>query len=221
MKGEEPRADWKQVQMYVTRRLSADLPPDLYYHNLAHTLDDVLPAAERLAAIASLSSEDTLLLRTAALYHDLGYLVRYHENEIIATSIATETLPRFGYTPIQIDRINAMILATHMPQSPHSQLEALLCDADLDSLGREDFFEVNRRLHKEIMAHENPVSQEIWAAEQLKFLTQHSYFTAAAHALRDAGKQWNIQLLSEQLIRFHQGHIADGLPRSAVAKPIV
>ena len=109
-----------------------------------------------VATAAGISAAETLLLRTAALYHDLGYLVRYRDNEIIATALAATTLPHFGYTPEQIYAINEMIMATHMPQTPHNLLQALLCDADLDPLGREDFLEVNRRLRLELAIHDHP-----------------------------------------------------------------
>ncbi len=209
MKGEEHQADWDQAKRYVVQRLSEGLSPTLYYHNLAHTLDDVLPAAERLACETELSSEETLLLRTAALYHDIGYLVRYRENEIIAASIAAETLPYFGYTAVQINAIGAMILATHMPQMAQNQLEGLLCDADLDSLGREDFSDTNRRLRLELVIHDKPVPQEVWITEQLRFLNHHSYYTAAARARRNFGKQRNIQMLEDYLSQLREDRTAD------------
>ncbi|MBN1919790.1 MAG: HD domain-containing protein [Anaerolineae bacterium] len=211
MKDAVQQADWEQAKAYVVWRLSTDLPPTLYYHNLAHTLDDVLPAAERLAVKVKLPAQETLLLRTAALYHDLGYLVRYRENEVIAAAIAAETLPQFSYTHEQIHTIQAMIMATHMPQAAQNQLEALLCDADLDSLGREDFFDTNRRLRMELMVHDKPVPQEAWIRAQLQFLAGHSYHTAAARTLRNTRKQQNIQVLEETLKSLQEGRTADSL----------
>ena len=211
MIGVEQQADWEEAKAYVVRRLSEGLPPTLYYHNLAHTLEDVVPAAERLALEAGINPEEQLLLRTAALYHDLGYVQQYRENEIIAVQIATATLPRFGYTPEQIQRINTLIMATHMPQTPKSQLEALLCDADLDSLGREDFRETNRRLRLELAIHDRPVPQELWFIQQLQFLTQHNYWTPCARKLRLAGKQQNIQFVKDALGALRESRVADAL----------
>ena len=34
--------------------------------------------------------------------------------------------------------------ATKIPQTPLTKLEEIICDADLDYLGREDFFEISR-----------------------------------------------------------------------------
>lgn len=211
MKGDEQQADWELAKAYVVRRLSENLPPTLYYHNSAHTLEDVLPAAERLAAEAGLHPAERLLLRTAALYHDIGYVFQYRENEIIAASIAAETLPRFGYTPEQIRAINAMIMATHIPHAPKNQLEALLVDADLDSLGREDFLDANRRLRMELAIHDRLIPQEAWYSEQLRFLTQHTYCTPIARTLRNTGKQNNIQFLSAYLSSLRENRTTDSL----------
>ena len=59
--------DFKQAWDYVLRRLSQELPANLYYHGIHHTRDDVVPAAIRLANLADLSEKDMLILKTAAL----------------------------------------------------------------------------------------------------------------------------------------------------------
>ena len=43
--------DFKRARQYALERLERELPPTLIYHSLAHTRDDVVPAAERLAAL--------------------------------------------------------------------------------------------------------------------------------------------------------------------------
>lgn len=205
------QADWEQAKMYVVRRLSEGLPPTLYYHNLAHTLEDVLPAAERLAHEAGIAPSDLLLLRTAALYHDMGYLLQYYDNERIAAQIAAETLPQFGYAPEQVQQIQELILATHVPQAPKNLLEALLCDADLDSLGREDFPDTNRRLRLELAVHVKPVPLESWLVQQLHFLSQHQYWTPYAKKLRQVGKQRNLQFIRETLSALREGRAIETL----------
>lgn len=46
--------DWERTKEYILARLSKELAPDLTYHGVHHTRDDVLPAAERLAAESKL-----------------------------------------------------------------------------------------------------------------------------------------------------------------------
>ena len=112
----------------------------------------------------------------------------------------SDVLPRYGFSPEQINRVTGMILATELPQTPLSEEEALLCDADLDSLGREDFIATSKALWQERKACGMDIPLQTWLENQLRFLTDHRYFTPAARALRDEGKRRNIELL-ESLIR--------------------
>ena len=143
--------------------------------------------------------EESLLLCTAALYHDTGYLEQYFRNELIAVRVAQETLPGFGYSPEQIESIGEIIMATRMPQAPDSCLQELMCDADLDSLGREDFLLTSHNLRQELMSHGIEMILSDWYKEQLEFLQTHSYFTPAAQSLRNDGKEDNIQRLEQCL----------------------
>ncbi len=191
--------DWESVKQYVIGRLEKELSPDLTYHSIYHTRDDVLPAAERLAAMTGINDEELLLLRTASLYHDIGFVEQYLQNEVIGVRIATETLPDFGFSPGQIQIIGDLIMATQLPQTPHNLLEELMCDADMDSLGREDYWPIGANLRKERAAYGTPLTLREWYTIQFKFLTGHSYFTAAARALRQAGKLKNIEGLRKRL----------------------
>ena len=191
--------DWDGVKAYALARLASGLPPELRYHSIYHTCADVLPAIERLAALAGVDGNDLLLLRTAALYHDMGYMEQYADNEPIGARIARETLPKFGYTPDQIAVVERMIMATQMPQAPQNFLEELVCDADLDSLGREDYLETSHDLHAELIACGASITLKEWYLRQINFLSNHTYFTDVARKLRDAGKQKNIHRLNTLL----------------------
>lgn len=191
--------DWEGVKAYVLAWLGRELSPDLHYHSIQHTRDDVLPAVERLAALAEVKGEALLLLRTAVLYHDTGYIEQYVNNEPVGARIAQETLPDFGYSSDQIAAIAQMILATSMPQRPGNFLEALVCDADLDSLGRDDYLITSHNLYAELEARGARMTLKDWYERQLNFLSSHTYFTGVARNLRDAGKQENVLLLKKLL----------------------
>ncbi len=200
-----PESRWTELKRFMLRYLEASLSPDLLYHSVAHTRDDVLPAAVRLAELAQLDSHERLLLRVAALFHDAGFVVAYRDNERFAAAMARDALPRFGYSVLQIERVVGLIMATAMPQRPEGLLEALLCDADLDSLGREDYLETSLKLWRELALYGQSLSLEDWYRHQIGFLRAHSYFTQEAKALRDAGKAANIRLV-ERLLRDLEGH---------------
>jgi uncharacterized protein len=195
--------DFDAARAYALGRLERELSPALCYHSIAHTRDDVVPAAERLAATAGVTGEDLLLLRTAAYFHDLGYVERREDHEVTGARLTAEALPRFGYSPPQIAAIVGMIMATRLPQSPQTLLQQILADADLDALGREDFWEVNQRLRVEMVAFGLPASDAEWYRVQLHFLRGHHYWTAQARALRDEQKRRNIAELA-RLLAEHQ-----------------
>lgn len=177
------------------------LPATLTYHSLAHTCEDVAPAAERLAARMGVGGESLLLLRTAAYFHDVGFIERRDQHEAASARLAASVLPYCGYKSSQIAAIEGMIMATQLPQSPHNLLEQILADADLDSLGRDDFVRTSMTLQAELAAFGQNIPMAEWYMHQLAFLRDHRYFTPAARALRNPGKQRNIALLERLLSR--------------------
>lgn len=194
-----PLPDFDAAIRYALRRLARDLPPVLTYHNFWHTAADVLPAAQRLAALSGVNSADARLLEVAAAYHDIGFTVQPEEHERIGAEIVARTLPGFGFTPEQVAVVQDMIRATQLPQSPGTPLEEILVDADLDVLGREDALARSASLRVELAALGQPFAPAAWVGIQLRFYHQHSYFTAAAQALRNAGKARNMALLEALL----------------------
>lgn len=192
--------DYAGAIAYALNRMRTELPPKLSYHNVMHTEGDVLPAVVRLAKLSNLPEPDMHLLEVGAAFHDIGQIKTSLGHEQVGVEIMSDVLPRFGFGPMEIERVTGMIMATAMPQTPLNQEQELLCDADLDSLGREDFFPVSKALWRERAACGMVIPWQTWLMVQLQFLQSHTYFSAAAQALRNDGKQKNIELL-ERLIR--------------------
>jgi predicted metal-dependent HD superfamily phosphohydrolase len=200
--------DYAGAVAYALNRLRTELSPKLSYHNVMHTEGDVLPAVVRLAKLGNLNEPDMHLLEVGAAFHDIGQIKTSLGHEEIGVDMMSEVLPRYGFSPAEIERVRGMIMATQMPQTPLNQEQELLCDADLDSLGREDFFPVSKALWHERSACGMVVPWQTWLMIQLQFLQSHAYFTPVAQALRNEGKQKNIELL-ERLIR---GDTVPGIP---------
>lgn len=192
------KPDYAAATAYALGRLRAELPAQLSYHNVWHTENDVMPAAARLARLSELSPEDTRLLEVAAAFHDLGWVETPVEHERLGEAIAAQVLPHYGFDARQSERIAGMILATRLPQSPRNQLEAILADADLDMLGREDFLERNCALRQEQAALGRVYTDREWLTAQVTFVQEHVYFTSAARALRAAGHRANLALFVAQ-----------------------
>ena len=186
------KPDYLAARQYALDRLAAELPQTAHYHSLRHTRDDVLGAAERLAALEGVEGEDQLCLLTAAAFHDLGYIDRPDDHEAESARIAADVLPRFGYSAPQIDLITSLIMATKWPPQPQTLLERIIADADMDALGRDDFLDTSLELRRERAAGGQVLSDAAWYALQLEFLVRHDYFTDAARRLRGDGKRLNI-----------------------------
>lgn len=191
--------DFEGANAYALRLLENDLIPNLTYHSLEHTRDDVVPAAYRLAQRSGISELACNLVVTAAWFHDVGFVERYDDNEVIAKRIASEVLPDFGFTDQHIEIIGGCIMATQLPQRPKTLLEQIVADADLDNLGRDDFFIVSDNLRLEWLLRGERYPAQAWYEKELRFLTSHRYFTQAARDLRDVGKKRNLMVFKELL----------------------
>ncbi len=183
--------NFEESRLYVIDRLQSELRPNLYYHCLNHTLD-VLESAIRLAKMEMIGEHEMMLIKTAALYHDAGMLYAYDGHEEASVRLANSVLPGFGFSEKDISIINGMIRATRLPQTPNNKLEQILCDADLDYLGRDDFFMISHRLKLEW--HERGQAQVLrdWYHGQIDFLSNHFYFTDSAKKLRRQKKIDNL-----------------------------
>ena len=180
---------------YAFQRLSTELDPNYTYHSLAHTFDDVVVAAVRFGRDSGIEGEALQLLETAAIYHDIGYLVSRENHEQIGVVICHKVLPQWGYTPQHVEAISGMIMATRVPQLAKTLSEQILADADMDSLGREDYLKTSLALRAELETVGVYKSDVEWFSGQLAFLKAHRFYTHAAQRLRGHGKEQNMQLL--------------------------
>lgn len=179
--------DFKSAEAFILAKLKTELAGNLYYHSYHHVMD-VLQASITYAAMEEISEHDLVLLKTAVLFHDSGFTVQSRDHEELGCNIVRETLPGFDYKPDEIESICGMIMATKIPQSPKNKLEQIICDADLDYLGRDDFWKIGSSLFKELEIYGILNDEEDWNRLQLKFLTNHSYFTESAISLRKGKK---------------------------------
>lgn len=184
--------NYKAAEQYILEELRLHLSPTLYYHGVHHTLD-VIQAARQLAAQEGVEDVTALLLLdTAACFHDAGFLHTYRDHEEVGCQIVREVLPGYGYLPTQIDIICDMIMATKIPQTPGSHLAQILCDADLDYLGRDDFEPIAESLFHELLARDMITDKLAWDQMQIRFLENHHYWTVTAKAIRQPAKQQHL-----------------------------
>ena len=193
------RQNFEKAKQYAFQRLETELSPGLFYHNLMHTRNDVVPATEKFAEGEGIKGESLDLLLTAAWFHDLGFIEGRTGHEIMGARIASEALPGLGFSNQQIQTIRNIIMATTLPQSPQTILEQIMADADLDVLGRDDFILCNGNLRRELAFFGQEFTDLQWFSDQLRFLETHTFFTASARALLDAGQAKNVVELKKKL----------------------
>ncbi|MBK8805384.1 MAG: HD domain-containing protein [Bacteroidales bacterium] len=179
------------LEDYVLTRLENELPKHLYYHNVKHTMDVVI-GVEVIGTAEKVSEEEMLLLKTAALFHDMGQIVQSKGHEQISCNFALDILPNFYYDDIQIQIICDIIMATQLPPNPKDLLQKIICDADLDYLGRTDFVPVSDALYEELYEQNIITDKNEWNKLQIKFITNHQYFTTFAKNNREVNKQKQI-----------------------------
>ncbi len=186
------------IQEYVLDMLEQELPDKLYYHNVKHTID-VVTEVELIGWSEGLTEEEILILKMAGLFHDVGHIVSYHNHEYHGTVIATQFLQKYHYPQDMIDKICQLILATQYPPKPKNIMEKVICDSDLDYLGRDDFIPVSEMLYEELKEREMVGTYEEWNEKQLQFIKAHQYHTKTAQTLRQVKKNKQIARL-ERLI---------------------
>lgn len=188
------------IQEIILDKLEKELPDYLYYHNVKHTVD-VVTEVELIGWGEGCTDEEILLLKTAGLFHDAGHTVAYDNHEYHSTVIARDMLPDFKYTPEQIEKICSIIMSTQLPPKPTNLLENIICDSDLDYLGRSDFIPVSNTLYEELKAQNKMGSLNDWNKIQVKFISGHQYFTNTARSLREVNKQIQIERIQSLITK--------------------
>lgn len=194
--------DSRAAKEYILQRLRTELKSNRTYHSLAHTLD-VYASVIDIAEKEGITGEGIELLKTAAVFHDSGFLVQDLDHENASCVLAQEALPRFGFDPQQVAQVCTMIMATRVPQQPQDRLSRILCDADLDYLGREDFESTGDLLFQELKCYGVLKTLREWNELQVLFLSGHQYFTETNTRSREPVKAMHLKRLQDWLGEEH------------------
>ncbi|MET0759581.1 MAG: HD domain-containing protein [Flavobacterium sp.] len=190
--------NWNLLYTNVMDCLKTQLAPFLIYHQWKHT-QHVLEKAEFIARQENTIEEDILLIKTAALFHDAGFINNINEgHEEESIRLAEKKLPEFGYKKNEIEIIVGMIRATIIPQTPNTKLECILADADLEYLGTDNFERIGNKLYLELKHYNPNLSLYEWNEFQINFLQSHFYHTKYCIQNRTAVKEKNLKLLIQK-----------------------
>lgn len=196
------REEYFQLEPYIMNQMER-LPKNLTYHNVVHT-SDVMDSSGRLALLEGIKPYDARywLIKIGALLHDIGYKIQPSgkDHEAIGAEYAKRLLGTdSGLNTYDLLDITGMIRATKLPQDPRTFLEKIVCDADVDNFGRDDFFSRGELLREELRSFGINPSDKQWYEGSLKLLEGHKYHTDAAKHLRDGKKKENIAELKKRI----------------------
>lgn len=180
----------------IVRRFETATGIKLYFHTVKHTLQ-VYTQAELLGRAYGIPLPDMLILRTAALIHDIGMLEDYFRHSEAGCEMARDILSRYKYDPAQIEKICRLIMSLHDTSPPGELLEQILHDAEYDYVGRVDFIPLCLELYREELAYGKAGLFEEWKQHQMEFLSSHRFYTGIAERLREVKKEKQLASLRE------------------------
>lgn len=177
--------------------LEKNIPDHLTYHSYLHT-KEVIEKVELIAKTENVSKKELELIKVAALFHDIGYIVQNEEHESISCGIAKKELPHWGFSEEEIEEICTTIMATKVPQNPKNHLGEILADADLEYLGSDFFEKGSADLFQELKHGDPSLNEEKWLEIQIEFLKEHRYHTPFCKSNREPKKHEHLKKLIQR-----------------------
>ncbi len=192
-----PKFSYNAAYTMIEQFLIQYLPKEYVYHSITH-IKDVVEQVERIAKNEQVKKSDIDDLKLAAWLHDIGYIWEPKRHEERGVEYATSLLKSLEFPTQKIQKINGMILATKIPQTPKNLHEQIICDADLDYLGRPDYAENSQLLLQELLLTKK-INNTEWLRIQDSFLTKHVYFTKTSNTKRNKLKSKVLESIKSQL----------------------
>jgi predicted metal-dependent HD superfamily phosphohydrolase len=186
----------EQTKEFAHSEMSFGTMATLPYHNFEHVLD-MTDVARRYAEMEGVSPEGSFLIQTAGYLHDVIYFVGASDNEERSAELGAGFLRSAGYNESEVGTVEGLILATKVPTEPKDLYQQILVDADVDNLGRWDFFDRTEKLRQEF----GVANQVDWYKGTVKFMDGHEYYTQSAKSLRDEGFKSNLSELERRIVQ--------------------
>ncbi|WP_299677954.1 Pycsar system effector family protein [uncultured Dokdonia sp.] len=190
----------EKTDAFVADLLEKKLPKTCIYHNYVHA-KRVYKSTKEIIEKSDLSQEEKEDILIAALLHDTGYIHGRDEHEGNSVKIAEDFLAKEAHPKDRITRIGQAIMATKMDNTPVTDLDKILRDADASHFAKSYFEEASEYLRQElriqgIAEH----SLEAWRKCNIEmFTTAHHYYTPYAIEYWKPKKDANLmKMLKEQ-----------------------
>jgi uncharacterized protein len=188
----------QRMKEFIKQLLNNSVCRHYAYHNLHHTLY-VYEQAIEIARHEQVSEKDLFLIKTAALWHDTGYINQYTGHEEESCHLAKQQLPQFGLTESDIAAVCGMIMATRIPQTAHTLPEQIVADADLVYLGNGEAAIQSTYLYEELHQINPALTTGQWNHLQVSFIQKHRFFTRYCQQTKEAVKQSYLNQLKKEI----------------------
>jgi class 3 adenylate cyclase len=186
----------RDIEEEVLENMVKKLPANMYFHNQKNLID-IYNVVELLGRAENLNDEEMLLLKTAALLQDTGYIWSYDEHENYSISYTKEILSEYKYSGEQVEKICKLIDVTRNNRKPINLVEEVMLDAVMHYLGRADYLTLSENLYRELDERGKIHSTEEWIKMQTELLNSYHYYTKTAKILCDVNSDQQIQNILE------------------------
>jgi len=194
--------DFSHIYKSSIKILNRKLPEYIVYHSVEHT-KLVLENVKLICHHEGVNDNDLFILKIAALYHDMGYIINNINHEELSCNIASNNLQKYGFDQQAVKQICDIIMATKVPQKPSGKLAAILADADLLYLGTNDFLRLSNKLYQEILHYQPDLSVDKWNEIQYDFISKHRFHTKFCKDNFEEKKNNNLRNLQESMVSNH------------------
>lgn len=186
------------VETYAVNFITRNVPKDYAFHDLQHTII-VVEATHKIGKAMNLSEESLEILQIAGWFHDMGYDQGQEGHEERGCKYVEDFLRPLDYPADKLEKIQNCIRATQLNHSPQTELERIICDADLSHLGRRNYWDRCGRIRQEIaLTRDTIMTDEEWVSFELGFMKAHSFNTSVAQELYGGRKKKHIQKLERR-----------------------
>jgi len=189
---------YQEIHDQIFLLLQSKLPSFLTYHSSRHTAY-VLEQAEIISNHENVSEHDMLLIKTATLFHDIGFIKQYKDHEEAGCVITRKILALHDFDVDDTEEICSMIMATKIPQSPLTHNEMIICDADLEYLGTDLFPKVSQYLYRELHYLDPELDIPAFNRIQVRFISAHTFYTDYCKNHREEKKKENLKELMKNM----------------------
>lgn len=184
------------VRDYVILFLAENLSDQLTFHNIGHTYE-VVAAVHEISKETILSEEDNYVLQVSAWFHDCGYAYCYKGHEEESKRVAKNFLESLNCEKDFIEKVLQCIDSTKYPQNPVSEIDKIICDADMFHLTRTNYFKYQKAIRLEFEKYAGlTFTDEEWQMENKDFFKTHQYFTEYGQDFLAKFKEVNLLLMN-------------------------